>query len=171
MDDNIVLIFTMHKCGSTTLMETVRKCGLNPGRGYEKNIPDIQPLNEHRKIVIPVRDPVARNVSWMFEKFGDEILNSNMSTEDIMLTYAHRFSWLYPLKWFDEIVLPNFGLDVYKHKFPKTKGWTMIGEKYLIIQTERMSDKLSESFGKFLNVPVDNLHAGNTVETRKVEGT
>jgi len=157
------LVFSMHKVGSSTVMQAFREVGLNPERGYAENLDYLEAygLENYPVIVTPVRDPIARNISWFFEQFGKD-LTSN-TNKRVLDTFV--FSG-YPLTWFDYWFKPAFGIDIYEHKFNKTRGWSVINDRFILVQTERMSKVLPDAFESVLGVRPVVEHRASSVETR-----
>ena len=122
-----VLVYTMGKVGSTSVMRALRSAGHVVGRGYPMNIRDLD-LGFYDAFVTMVRDPIARNIAQMFETEMEQGVDS-----------------IAPLVFFDDWIYPILGTDVYATKFPKTKGWKIYDHALLVIKTEKLSDVLAEA--------------------------
>lgn len=122
-----VLVYTVGKVGSTTVMRALQSGGHVAGRAYPANIRTLD-LSFYGAFVTMVRDPIARNIAQMFETEMEEGIDS-----------------IAPLVFFDDWLYPILGVDVYFTKFPKTKGWKIYDDKLLVIKTEKLSDALAEA--------------------------
>lgn len=109
------LVFTMQKVGSSSAMRILESRGFVVDRGYEENIVELAPISSYDFVVTLVRDPIARNISWFFEKFGLEVLQNNLRNEQIYLLFMENINHKYPLTWFDKVFRLATQLDVYVH--------------------------------------------------------
>jgi len=149
----------MGKVGSTSVWDALTELGLQPIqlhvldadrislltqehelRGFD--VPDhirdavrVQSLianpNEKFRIISLVRDPVARNLSALFETWDiyppsyDEAGGPAKLAEWFVMNFDYSV-----LKWFDQEIKARAGIDVFEHPFDH-------GKKRLIIETER----------------------------------
>lgn len=159
------LVFSMGKVGSSTVMQAFREVGLIPERGHYWNINELKSygLDNYKIVVVPFRDPIAHNISRYFESYGNEYLDGTTSIESAKECCAD--DW-YPFCWFDQIFNPLFGIDVYQYEFNKNLGWSIIKERYLLIQTERLSEGLPDAFEKFFGIRPSSQHRAKTIDTR-----
>lgn len=164
------LVFTMHKVGSSTVMESFRDVHRLPERGYEENIEYLKDkgLENYEAVVTPVRDPIARNISYYFDQFGADIMTADVrpSMDAILLSFLTKIDHDYPLNWFENVFNPLFGIDAYKNGFAKLRGWSIIQERYLIIQTHRLEELLPDAFMKLFNERGTSYYRAQTRETR-----
>lgn len=121
-----VLVYTMGKVGSTTVMRALQSAGHVAGRGYAGNIRSLD-LAFYDAFVTMARDPVARNIAQMFETEMQEGVDSPT-----------------PFTWFDDWLYSVLGIDVYGSKFPKSKGWKIYDDRLLVIKTEKLSAALAD---------------------------
>jgi len=166
MDNNLALVFSMEKVGSSTCMQTFRETGFNPDRGTRHNLDYLGTVEKYAGVITPVRDPIARDISYFFEIHGNDILPSNPSNEDIYSMLFERVDFEEPLRWFDEVYLPFTGIDVYKNKFNRTRGWSVYKDRFIVIQTRRLSDALPDAFEQVFGVRPQAIHRGRTTESR-----
>jgi len=138
-----ILVYTMGKVGSTTVMRALESVGFTAGRAYPGNINTIN-LNEYDGFITMVRDPVARNISQFFETRADHI----RSALDPIYLFLSSFKHYEVLTWFDDWLLPILGVDVYKEPFVRTKGWKTYGN-LLVIKTEVLSGGLADALREF----------------------
>jgi len=125
-----VLVFTMEKVGSTSLMRAIKSGGHTVDRAYVGNM-DFD-FHSYERIVTAVRDPIARNLSWHYESNGEG-------------GPGDRF----PLEWIDKYLEPKTGVNVYGTSFPTVKGWKVYSGYLLIVKTELMSKVLKEALTYF----------------------
>lgn len=141
-----ILVYTMGKVGSTTVMRALESVGVIAGRGYPGNIESID-LKEYDGFITMVRDPIARNLSCFFETCQDVIELSG----DPHLAFRTEFpqGHGYPTLWFDYHVKPVLGMDVMKKPFHRKRGWEAYSN-LLVIKTERLTSSLAEALCEFL---------------------
>lgn len=167
----VALVFTMGKCGSSTVMNVLRSIGRNPERGYKQNLSYLKTWREYETVTVVMREPVGWGISYMFEKLGNEFVSESMSLEEIWaasLFYITRSQE----HWCRNVLTPYIGLGIFtkNFRFNKTNGW-YIDIKFptlLFIQTERLSDQLGIAFQKLYNLPepVPVEHRASTSSTR-----
>jgi len=166
MDNNLALVFTMEKVGSSTCMQTFRESGFNPDRGTRHNLDYLGSVEKYAGVITPVRDPIARNVSYFFEIHGNDILPASPTNEQIHDMLFEKVNFDDPLTWFDQVYKPFTGIDVYKHKFNRTRGWSILDKKFLIIQTEKLSEQLPTAFEGLFGLHPGSIHRARTTESR-----
>ena len=157
--NELALVYTMGKVGSSTVMNAVRSIGWEVGRGYKENIKRIGPLSQYKKVISMVRDPVARNVSMFFELGGRS-----------MDQFINEFPHLEFASWFEDWVKPIFKVDVVKQAFSKRKGYQIYDGFYLVIRTENLSNNLDYALGELFDVDpakIDVDHRAETITTRQ----
>jgi len=123
------------------------------------------------KVITLVRDPIARNLSSYFEHL-DAIWNTRdayatIPLEELQRGFVERFTHDEPLTWFDDELLPVFGIDVYEHPFP-VSGHLRVGA-LLILKNELDDDTKCAAISEFLGLRKFSLQAVNTTE-RKAYG-
>jgi len=159
----IGLVFAQHKSGSSTVMQALREIGMLPERGYAENVQYILPnLDEYNGVITPVRDPVARIVSYIFELQGDFFLQKKYSLDDIKLELFAVTTNTRLIDFFDVIYKPLFGVDVYATRFPKTKGWHILNDRYILIQTDQVYKKLPDAFEALYGKRPPSIHRAKT---------
>jgi len=158
----------MHKAGSSTVMQAFREIGRLPERGFEGNVEYLQPLEKYEAVVVPFRDPIARNISYFFEMYGEQLMDLSLKDIFFEMMAGHEFTMnhAYPLTWFDDVFKPTFGIDVYERRFAKKRGWSIINDRYLLVQTERMSDILLAAFKALFGIAPPSIHRARTEEAR-----
>lgn len=119
-------------------------------------------------IVSVFREPVARNVSVYFlsintflPDFFKRYAHGELRHEDILENFLQEFPHDEPLRWFDQEIRDNFGIDTYDSPFPREKGYQIIRRDnihLLTIKVEQLNDCYQEAFGEFLGVDVPQLN-------------
>jgi len=122
-----ILVFSMQKAGSSSVIHALKTAGNEVDRGYEENISQLSPIPSYDAIYTLVRDPIARNISWFFEVNGIRLLQEGTRLERIKEELLDSIDHSYPLTWFDNVFFPATGLDVYKYDFP-ADGISLLGK-------------------------------------------
>jgi hypothetical protein len=133
---NKILVFTMGKVGSSSMIYALKKKGFEVDRGYKENIKELSPLADYQAVYTLVRDPIARNVSCYFETYGEKALKHKLSLEAIKCDFRFAIDDTYPLTWFDDVFFPIIGIDVYKYSYPT--GAPLVLGKVCIMRTDQM---------------------------------
>lgn len=105
------------------------------------------------KIISLVREPVSRNISFMFFTLPI-LLGANaglLNPKKEKYAYIEIFEDLYYqminhdyfLNWFDIEIKQSLGIDIYKYAFDKEKGYLVIEEdniKLLVLKLEKLNE-------------------------------
>lgn len=83
------------------------------------------------KVITPIRDPIARNISMFFENLLEYHLpvdtDLNTINIDVLIDkFFHEVRHTLPLEWFDLEMHTMLGIDVYQYPFPKEQGYLRI---------------------------------------------
>jgi hypothetical protein len=113
----------------------------------------------HRaRIVTIVREPIARNLSSYFEHL-DAIwhmsdAHQSIPVEDLCRGFVERFLHTEPLTWFEDEMLPVFGIDVYERPFPEEGHEVIRTERVdvLILKCESSDEAKSAALSRFLGM-------------------
>ena len=115
------------------------------------------------KIVTLVREPVARNISSLFQiidlllpNFIDRYESKSIKVEELTELFLEQ----YPVEsrytnWFDLELKPVFGIDVFSSSFPTSKGYKIYRGKHahvLLLRLESLSKCAQDAFKEFLNI-------------------
>lgn len=107
------------------------------------------------KIISIVRDPLARNMSGMWENIDETWrYKEGVDFMEVQSYYWQKGFELKEFEWFDEELKTVFGIDIYEHPFDKEKGYTIIeqsGVEVLLMTLEKM-DELENVIGEFVNI-------------------
>lgn len=151
MTKPIALVYTMHKVGSSCVMQALRSIERLPERGYAENLDNyLRPLSKYEKVITMSRDPVARNISRFFNIYNQSLVG--LSPKEIETQFM-KFNWDYPLKWFDTYFNPHF-FNVYDSTFYRKRGWQIYGD-ILVIRMENLSSGLQNAFIQLFDLPED----------------
>lgn len=118
------------------------------------------------KVVTLVRDPVARNLSGLFEVLDLELdygLEEKLRTrgrEETLREVSELFFEKYPghdvpLTFFDTELRRSLGVDVYETPFPKEQGYQIYRRgniEVLLLRMEDLQDRAVEAFNRFLGI-------------------
>jgi hypothetical protein len=151
-----ILVYTMGKVGSTTVIRALQSAGIAAGRAYPGNIGTLN-LDEYDGFITMVRDPVARNISQFFETQQYVVMNSI----NPLAAFVDTFNHLEPLRWFDDHIKPILDINVMRKSFHKTRAWEAYGN-LLVIKTEWLSIALADALTEFCGP------ANYTVEHRAI---
>ena len=125
------------------------------------------------RIISLVRDPVARNLSALFETWDiyppsyDEAGGPAKLAEWFVMNFDYSV-----LKWFDQEIKARTGIDVFKQPFDHDKKRLIIETekaKILIMRKEDSQAKKEQSLRDFLEVPAVSLGYSNV--TAEKNGT
>jgi len=192
VSNQVVLVYTMGKVGSMTIYETLKNKLQNwdvyhvhflskeyleevlPGedKSFHHNIAhgyEIRnQLEKYKKIhiITLVRDPIARDISDIFQNWGARFDKSIESGVDF--NYLHNwFNELnhhYVLNWFNIEFEKFTGFDIYSKKFSKRKGYSInnFGRfKILVMKLESLNKSYQKAFRNFLKFELTDLENVN----------
>jgi Putative capsular polysaccharide synthesis protein len=129
------------------------------------------------KIITLVREPVGRNISAFFQNidayFDDFIESYNRGTlnnKEISEKFFNEFKHNIPLEWLDLEIKDVFGIDLYQHEFPKTKGYSIQssedGIDCMVIRIEDLNRCHKDAFRDFLGIQDFTLVKENIGDTK-----
>jgi len=139
-----VLIISMEKCGTTTIMHTLQGAGIEVGRIHRHNIYDVN-IDDYQYFIIPVREPVAKSLSNYFEC----AYNANLLLD---LVNEIKFT----INFFDFVVYPLLKTDVLNYYYSAKVDWFVIPPiepKILTIKVESFNDELANALSILLDMP------------------
>ena len=105
-------------------------------------------------IVCGIRDPWSRSRSAFLQNLASVLLYDSRSTffkypvsislpKDDLVDLYHKFNHKFCTTWFDQVLFPLTGIDVYQCPFPIKKGFLVISEKNINIFLYRF-DRLKD---------------------------
>jgi hypothetical protein len=124
------------------------------------------------KVVTLVREPVARNISSLFQIIDLLLPNFIVRYESKSIKLGELtelFLEQYPVEsrytnWFDLELKPVFGIDVFSSDFPTSKGYKVYeGEnaQVLVLKLENLNKCAQDAFKEFLNIDQFTLIEAN----------
>jgi len=121
---------------------------------------------ERLDIVTMAREPVARNLSAFFQvadlQFGLDLADFGRGTDDADLArlrtaFLERFDeHERPLRWFDDELKRATGVDVFRHRFDRTRGYSIISSdraRVLVLRTDLLGETFTPAVHEFLGRP------------------
>ena len=205
-----ILVFQMGKVGSRSIIYSIQiSLRKQNGKSYKNtmlfyrhrrflidDLPDklTKPIISWRvrlglpiKIICPIREPIARNVSAFFYFYCKVHLGSFPTTdlkelEELFLKDSREksadpflaISYLmseheFPLNWFDEHFKPLTRIDVYKQPFPIDRKWKIYRRGFTQVLLYRVDLKRSEQtklVSRFLGLQVDEIRSKNAAKEK-----
>lgn len=124
-----------------------------------------------------MRDPVARNISWMFHNLNHTIKSNNyelpMDTKDtlqfINYIYFNHVNKEIPFVWFHEEFCKTTKINVFDFPFDKDKGYSLIERKnikVLILTLEKLNEN-AEIIKKFTGIKNFRIEHYNDSKDKK----
>jgi len=123
------------------------------------------------RVITLVRDPVARNVSWLFESSSmkdPDFVHRFHDDPDGMDALKKRFledqDHDHPLRWFDYEIRDVFGIDVFAKPFPRDAGYATYSRDevdLLLLRLEDVSRSGPAALGAFLELDDIDLASRN----------
>jgi hypothetical protein len=116
-------------------------------------------------IISLVRDPIAREVSGLFQL--PELAGGGVRDRQGRIDVERALAWLESLfargeaclgadRWFDEELRDVFGIDVFAQPFPRERGYAVLGgrrARVLLLRTEDLDRTLGPALQEFLDLP------------------
>jgi hypothetical protein len=193
-----VLLWQMGKVGSTSIWQALEEANLRPiqlhvldpdridhvaqqyqGGGYSvpAHIEDarrVQSLiadpDQRLRVISLVRDPIARNLSGLFETW--DVYPPDFREGDDLEKLAEWFVMNFDysiLNWFDDEIRARTGVDVYSAKFDMEKRRLLIETsrlKILVLRSEDSQRSKEASLKEFLHLPKVSLTYSNTSDSK-----
>ena len=125
------------------------------------------------KIISPVRDPIAFNISSFFQNFenitGHPFSQSKHTTDELIELFLQKDNHDFPLDWFDNNIKKHFNIDVYSGTFPEQGSQTyQSGNASVLVFRIDITDEAKEkAIQDFLSLPNFSLHNRN-ISSQKI---
>lgn len=186
--NNVILIYTMGKVGSSTFYESLSKIpnvavfhvhflsddwmtNVRPGQFQASNIKNAKFVRNYLKdnevsklkIISLVRDPVTMMVSGLFQNW-DRYFDqkpTDVPIDDIA-QFLEQMDYSYPLEWFDNEFESFTGFDIYHHPFDRERGMSLYRNSesdILLLTLESLDKNFSESVRRLLSVKMQQQKA------------
>ncbi|CAN5422868.1 putative capsular polysaccharide synthesis family protein [soil metagenome] len=175
--------YTMGKVGSVTIEKTIAKRvfynkifhlhflskeGLEKHKAFNKTEQGYSDAREFEvvrknnpqkrvKIITLVRDPLARDISDLFQNFRVYMSVQQIKEVNVeqLLNRFKGFDHEYALQWFDDEFRNYLGVDIYGFEFNKKKGYQIIENlncDVLIIRLENLTSVFSDAMQAFTGI-------------------
>lgn len=154
-----VLVISIGKAGSTTVMNALRSADMIVGRVHRNNYKDIDP-KDYTHFVTMMREPIARGIAELFELYGSDTVG--MHEDYLRYRVLFEGSLKSPLTFYEKYVQDYIGVNIYGAQFVRAKGWHIYSKKLLAIRTDKLSDQLAIGLAELLNMQPEDF----TVEHR-----
>jgi hypothetical protein len=193
-----VLLWQMGKVGSTSIWDALDKAGLCPiqlhvlaterldavAREYEErgfSVPGhledarrVQSLvadpNQKLRVISLVRDPVARNLSGLFETW--DVYPPSFDEGDNLAGLAEWFVMNFDyavLKWFEDEIESKLGISVYDYEFDRVRRQLVIETdraRILVLRSEDTQESKKRSLEDFLQVSGIEIGFSNVSDSK-----
>ncbi len=171
-----VLVWTMGKVGSTSMVGALRKVrGISVFTSHFMNeIAHPRSVVIYRHLIKPqkplkiltlVRDPIGKNVSSFFQNYerntGATYVESGFTLDELVGLFFDKYQHHYsPLNWFDNYIKFYTGIDVYSKPFPlEEKAYQFRQDNFeLLVMRYDLQDTLKAScIERFLELESGSL--------------
>ena len=129
------------------------------------------------RVISPVREPIANNISMFFELYdnytGHPFDQTTLTVEQMIEVFLNQYVHGRPLVWFDAELKTTLGLDVYQHAFSPEQGYaTMSGcnVELLVLKSELDDATKAQAIANFLQIDTFELVRSN-VSSRRSHAT
>lgn len=207
METDGVLVYQAGKVGSSTIAKSLEAAGRYPlhihyfhpwmngilpeaSKKYLEQVKAISSSKEKIRIITLVRDPIARDISTIFQSLSDltrdwyhhlswqltkgitetlsngcdGLTDAELKPVATLLKDSHldrNRPWLF--SWFDLELKEIFDIDVYAHPFDKDKGYSVITQnnvECMVIKLEKL-DSCQDAIADFLGIKEFSLYNNN----------
>lgn len=132
------------------------------------------------KIITLMRDPIARNISTLFQELPRMLyfnsLENNRAEENIdemLRSFMSKYvNSRVPMDWFDQELKYYFEVDIFQHRFDKETGHALIKTKnieVLLLTSESINQNV-QNIAEFVNHKHLDLTNGNISEKKWYSG-
>lgn len=130
------------------------------------------------QVISMVRDPIARNISAFFQAIdiwhpifaaGLRSGHENEVFDNIVGIFLANYPHEKPLTWFQNDMLPVFGLDVFETDFDTSNGYSIYEHekiRLLLIRLEDLNDCASDAIADYLHIPKFSLRRVNSTSSK-----
>lgn len=178
LNEDIILIYQPGKVGSSSLYKSICERGINvlhchhllvDGKIFKEDI-KLWTKNKKIKIISMVRDPIARQISAMWQnipsidRYSDEV-----DFNEIENYYFGRDFTNDEFEWFDRRINYLFNINVFDYAFSQENGYSIIEKdniELLLIKVEKLSN-LEKVVGKFLELEDFNIVNDNVANMKE----
>jgi len=179
-----VLVYQMAKVGSMSVFEALSKRGVKPIYHLHNLVSgsrivwrdqvvfeDIIKKGKDVKIIVLIREPIARNLSrfWYSNNKNINGWSDRVDLETFTREFVEATDQNFPLNWFDIELKAATGVDIYSYTFPSC-GYMIVDEgpySILVLKTELDDSIKEEVIGLFVGLP--NFQIDKRVNVSKSE--
>ena len=185
---NPILIYQMGKVGSQSIKFSLeeRSCktehlhwisSIEPKAEFPtpnaRILKSLKNKNSNYKVVVLVRNPMARNLSAFFQRIRRWTSKrpEYMSAEEIQKDFINRYDINYADKWFEQELFGILGFNIYENPFPHKEGYKIYnieGNKILLLRLEDAEEKIEEAMSSFLGIRGVRMSRLGVYERRNV---
>ena len=189
---NAVVVYSMGKVGSSSIFYTLMRAlpfssvyhnhflsdhwlrTRLPGSPFTRNITlaktTLAGIKKKRMVyfIVPVRDPVARDVSNLFQNARNERIDLRSGVDDL-IGNLHNDGHQFFVEWFDTEFKNFSGIDVRGITFDRNKGFSVHQNDtsaYLFVALETVGDKLMGIISDFIGFNVGREFRFNETESK-----
>ena len=167
------LVFHVHRMNPHNIQQVREECLRNNQAPMNEDLGEtlyrkVIERGKKAKFITLVREPIGRNISAFFENFSRftdvDYEKSNYGTEELIELFMNRYNHEVPLTWFDVEMKETLGIDVYKHDFPKEKGYLRVkgaNSELLILKLETDDSIKEKAITEFLDTGDFMLNRSN----------
>jgi hypothetical protein len=131
---------------------------------------ETQPL----KIITPVREPMARNLSaFIFSLIKYGVSGRQETVEELQTLFLEKYNYAYPDLWFEHELLHTFNFSPFEEKFNHKRGYNLYKinkHRLLILRLEDADRVLPTALRKLLGVRGIQMIHGRSLEDAKYIG-
>lgn len=181
-----IFVYQMGKVGSVSIQVALREKGLHTLHGHwiqtEKGeypttkkalVNDIKigKRKEGWKVITPIREPMARNISAFFQRIEQYYpkYRRYKYNKDVLDAFINTYNHNWPDLWFEKELMNVFEFDVYSEPFNYEKGYHIYKVKHgevLIIRLEDAERVLSNAMEEFLGKENVRMFHSNSLQGR-----
>jgi hypothetical protein len=155
--DDDILLYTMEKCGTTTVLNTVKSAGIEVNRATRLTIDSFD--HYYKKIITIVRDPMDWAISYYLEMPGahpDDLIEPD--TFGTVRNFHMNVDPLYPSRWFIDHFREIIGVNVYAKWFRKRLKYEIYSlNRVLVLVTHHLTETLIPALSEFTGRPQEDF--------------
>ena len=183
-----VFVYQMGKVASSSIYYSIKQQykGLvfhSHSFGKKENSDEIKALFDYYQKKRPIiniisltREPISRNISAFFQNFkrdvGVEFSGSKLSVDELQGIFLKKYDHDIPIRWFDDNIKKNFGIDVYNFDFPnENHQFITKGNVNLLLMKHNLDDNIKQNllteYLKIADFELTNKNIGSQKEYSK----
>ena len=174
----------MGKVGSVSIQVALRQKGLHTMHSHWMRVEGEYPtIKEHLveeiksgarndwKVICPVREPVARNVSAFFQsahKYYPDYRDYKYK-EAVLESFLYKYNHQWPDLWFNAEIMNVFDFDPFLKKFNRSQGYQIYEVEHgeiLILRLEDANKAVPKAMEEFLGLERVEMATSNSIAGR-----